>query len=254
MRLHHQEHPDYYHVEQRRARAERREERRASFMSPEERRAKAAVHQRQRRLADPQREREIDEGYRRRLKDDPERLARIRAQKAEYNRRYWSTHSHKALTPEQREARRRRYYQITKERDRDKKKAWREAHSVEAAEKARLWREANPERFKAARDRWRQENWQKVLESNGRRRAAMRTPEIERVDRMAIFKRDQGLCYLCGGPVKPDARRTDPESLSVDHVIPLSKGGSHSEANLRVTHIRCNLRKGVRLAPAVARG
>lgn len=33
----------------------------------------------------------------------------------------------------------------------------------------------------------------------------------------------------------------------LDHVIPLSRGGAHSEDNIRVTHARCNLKKGTKL-------
>ena len=52
-----------------------------------------------------------------------------------------------------------------------------------------------------------------------------------------ILQRDHGTCYLCGQPVP----RTE---ISIDHIIPLTLGGSHTPANLGLTHRSCNARKG----------
>lgn len=43
-------------------------------------------------------------------------------------------------------------------------------------------------------------------------------------------------CHIC----KKKVRDAD---LHFDHVIPLSKGGEHSELNVAVAHGRCNVRK-----------
>jgi len=58
-----------------------------------------------------------------------------------------------------------------------------------------------------------------------------------RIDPDAIYDRDNGLCYLCKLPV---AR----ELATLDHVIPLAKGGKHAESNLRTAHRACNSEKG----------
>ncbi len=55
-----------------------------------------------------------------------------------------------------------------------------------------------------------------------------------------IFKKDAGLCYLCKKWVKPGV-------ASMDHVYPLSKGGTHTWDNVKLTHLRCNLVKGDRI-------
>ena len=33
-------------------------------------------------------------------------------------------------------------------------------------------------------------------------------------------------------------------SVSLDHVVPLSRGGSHTLGNVRCAHLICNIRKG----------
>jgi len=51
---------------------------------------------------------------------------------------------------------------------------------------------------------------------------------------------DKGVCGIC-------VRAVPFSEASVDHVIPISRGGQHSWDNVRLTHIRCNMRKGSRL-------
>lgn len=50
-----------------------------------------------------------------------------------------------------------------------------------------------------------------------------------------------GKCWLCGGNVdRKERRRAHPASPSVDHVKPLSKGGTHKHSNLKLAHVYCN--------------
>jgi 5-methylcytosine-specific restriction endonuclease McrA len=65
---------------------------------------------------------------------------------------------------------------------------------------------------------------------------------------------EEKLCWLCGKP----ATAGDP--LVADHVIPRSRGGATTRANLRAAHASCNARRGQavarprsRLTPAPAR-
>lgn len=68
----------------------------------------------------------------------------------------------------------------------------------------------------------------------------------EDVDRVEIAERDGWVCYLCEQLV---TRRT----WSLDHVIPLSKGGAHTYANARIVHHRCNSRKRTRIVLPLVR-
>jgi 5-methylcytosine-specific restriction protein A len=67
----------------------------------------------------------------------------------------------------------------------------------------------------------------RLPKGSGRRR------EIERA---YVIERDGSRCHLCGKKCKP-------EDIHLDHVIPLSEGGSHELTNLRVAHAFCNLSK-----------
>lgn len=55
-----------------------------------------------------------------------------------------------------------------------------------------------------------------------------------------VVARDDYRCGLCGGDV-------DPGDISIDHIIPRSKGGPTTMENLQVVHRVCNSRKGNRV-------
>ena len=58
-----------------------------------------------------------------------------------------------------------------------------------------------------------------------------------------IFERDGWTCYLCGHPVNRTPNCYDPESATIDHVTPLSRGGQHTRDNTRCAHLKCNSAK-----------
>lgn len=63
------------------------------------------------------------------------------------------------------------------------------------------------------------------------------------VHRMRLFERDRWTCQICKSPVNKSLVFPDSGSPSLDHIIPVSKGGSHTEYNLQLTHLSCNLKK-----------
>lgn len=90
-------------------------------------------------------------------------------------------------------------------------------------------------------------------ERNARRAALRRgASSVERIDPHTIFDRDGRRCYLCGFMGAPFSTLDDPYGLTLDHVIPLARGGAHSYANLRAAHRGCNSRKRDRMVPAGA--
>jgi 5-methylcytosine-specific restriction endonuclease McrA len=72
-----------------------------------------------------------------------------------------------------------------------------------------------------------------------------------------VFEADDYICRLCGEPcerdkVAPGGRSSGrPVSIwapTIDHIVPLSKGGLHCRDNVQTAHFRCNCRKTDRLA------
>lgn len=62
-----------------------------------------------------------------------------------------------------------------------------------------------------------------------------------------IYK-TQEVCGICGLPVDMTLKSPDPMSKTIDHIIPVSKGGHPSDlANLQLAHRCCNRQKGSRL-------
>lgn len=79
-----------------------------------------------------------------------------------------------------------------------------------------------------------------------RRRALKRQASTGEPVRLAeIRERDRNCCHLCGKRVS-DKPWPHPLSPSLDHVVPLTKGGSHDPANVKLAHLRCNTAKGNR--------
>lgn len=80
------------------------------------------------------------------------------------------------------------------------------------------------------------------------RRARRMNAFVEKVSIEVLAERDGCRCGICGGVVDMNLAYPDPLSRSLDHVVPLSKGGAHSYANTQLAHLRCNVSKGATVA------
>ncbi len=78
-----------------------------------------------------------------------------------------------------------------------------------------------------------------------RRQAAKRAarPITELIKRDDVFKRDNWECQVCGKVTNPDADVSHPLYPNVDHIIPLSRGGSHTMDNVQCACRLCNIKK-----------
>lgn len=78
--------------------------------------------------------------------------------------------------------------------------------------------------------------------------------------RVAVVRRWGWVCWLsgpgyCQDPrIEPGLPPRHPLSLSLDHVLPASRGGSDDLANLRPAHLRCNQRRSAKLASELRPG
>lgn len=115
-----------------------------------------------------------------------------------------------------------------------------------AVERVRRWRQENPERRRQNRRMWAKANPEKVAAVGQRRRARQRQAPAELVMLADLLAEQAHTCYLCGLPIDPERKYPDALSASVDHVIPLSRGGSGLRENLRAAHLGCNVAKGNR--------
>lgn len=83
-----------------------------------------------------------------------------------------------------------------------------------------------------------------------RRRAAKRDPSADLFAPVEIFVRDNWTCGICSTPVDRSKKFPDAGSISLDHIVPLSRGGLHTRANTQASHLGCNIRKNDRLVAA----
>ncbi len=67
----------------------------------------------------------------------------------------------------------------------------------------------------------------------------------ESITRKTVFERGDGICYLCKMPTHLEHRGEgyEPEFATVDHKVPISKGGSHTWENVANCCLKCNLIK-----------
>lgn len=149
------------------------------------------------------------------------------------------------LTPEQKRARGQKAWAAA---DREKTRGYSRAYYQRNKEKilaaAKQWRKENPELVRALRQAHRKAKPHMQANAAAVRRARIRGTMVGPVDLEALWT---GSCGICGGAMTRDARFPDNASPSIDHIIPLSKGGGHVVGNLQWAHLGCNKIKADKL-------
>ena len=214
-------------------------------LSDEERKARHRERSRAWREANPERAREQNRAWReanleRKREQDRawreanrERLReRSRAwREANPERKREQDRAWREANPERVWRRNRAWREVNPERDRERKRAWYEANRERDKEQNRAWREANPERRR------------ELSRQSQRTRRAIKAGAIDtclpNVSLAAINRRFwlfRNACAYCGSH----------DSLHLDHVNPLARGGLHTPRNLVPACERCNLSKGAK--------
>lgn len=167
-----------------------------------------------------------------RMKDG--RCSHCKECRAEHARLYRKTN------PEAVARNRRRYDQTDAGIKAERKRLYCHTHREEIAERKRLYYQANREAI-AERQRLHQQNNRDLYCAYNRNRRARQqnaSGSHTAADVAAQRSRQKGKCYWCGKKVGDD--------YHVDHVVPLSKGGSNGPENIVIACAACNLSKGAK--------
>lgn len=129
-----------------------------------------------------------------------------------------------------------------RERDPGYHRRWYAANAERERERSRRvmreYRKRDPERAKKVREAYRARHpelvRQRERENTQRRRALMKRSSPETAAFMAKMLKEP--CAYCGAT----------ENITVDHVVPLSRGGRHEISNLAPACLTCNCSKGTK--------
>lgn len=185
---------------------------------------------------------------------------KFKAQKAKHDLTYRTTHKeqksrtdaeYRAKNVEKLKIKRAEYYKNNKEAFAARSMKWYQDNRKAYLESRKDYRVKNWDKISAAVKEWCATHPERRREhgvrKTARRRAHKMKSRMEPYIRGDIFDRDKGICYLCGEMIDRDLDGRDPMSLSMDHVIPICKGGADAPDNVASTHLVCNQKKHAKL-------
>jgi 5-methylcytosine-specific restriction endonuclease McrA len=158
----------------------------------------------------------------------PEKLARKKQQDRQWRQ------ANKARRKAQNAAR----YQANIAKIKQQKSAWYQANKERINAQIARWIDANKEYVNARAAAWKKANPEKHQLAQARRRARKASAprnDLTAVQWKAIKAHYAYCCVYCG---KKSQR------LTMDHIIPLSKGGAHTVSNVVPACASCNAKKG----------
>ena len=120
----------------------------------------------------------------------------------------------------------------------------------EAKARARAYhsRPAELEKQRVRNRAWKKANRVSCSDRQNKRNATLYTAFVEDVSLEFLFERDKGRCQFCGYKLNMDTKRPDPRTPTRDHIVPLTKGGTHERTNMQLACDVCNVRKSNRVA------
>lgn len=108
------------------------------------------------------------------------------------------------------------------------------------------------ERERQRRERYKAKDPQRyktrIRTAEYKRKARKKAVKHEPINRDYVFRRDNHKCQICKEPLNMNLKWPHPGFATIDHIVPLSKGGPHTLDNVQAAHLRCNCKKGNRSA------
>ena len=84
-----------------------------------------------------------------------------------------------------------------------------------------------------------------VLDRVHRQRAIKAGAAWEKIDLKQFFSK-QVNCAICSKPMNFTTGNSDPDYVTVDHIIAFANGGTHTTDNIQLVHRKCNGKKGTK--------
>ena len=137
-----------------------------------------------------------------------------------------------AARSEERKAQARGYYWA----NREKVCMYQQAYNASHHDEIQAYRLAYSDRRRAYASAYQAAHPEKKRESEHRRRTEKRGGFVGPVDADVVYRRDRGRCHVCG-------KKVGDADASLDHLLPLSRGGAHAPWNVRLAHRQCNFRR-----------
>jgi 5-methylcytosine-specific restriction endonuclease McrA len=143
-------------------------------------------------------------------------------------------------------------YDADPEKYKKRTKAWQESNRDRVRENNLRyyadWTEGDREANIARAAAWAKEHPEESKEHSrrtaARRRARIREQGFEYYSEGDVYERDGWTCALCKQAVDKSLQWPDPMSKSIDHITPISLGGTDTLDNVQTSHLSCNWRKG----------
>ncbi len=132
-----------------------------------------------------------------------------------------------------------------KERKRAAESEWYRNNKARRKATCTAWNEANREQKSATQSKWHKDNPDKNRANTSKRRALEKDAFVENVSVMVLMMRDGLCCYYCSVPLdfEWNPEEYQPDYATIEHKIPLMRGGEHSYNNCVLSCADCNNRK-----------
>lgn len=166
-----------------------------------------------------------------------------------YNKAYYAKHAEKLKARSRARHASLRDNEAVKEAARKRAAEWYAANKDRAHASMRAWAAKNPAKVRAWHAKQREEHPERRTSYEHARRAKGAGPmDPARVAELLAAER----CHYCATKLVHGRRKKgeayEPRRVTIDHLLPLSRGGTNASENLVASCSRCNFRKNVKTA------